>query len=412
MNGPATASRPTVWLVGLFFGAGPSPTGVLLESAATALAARGYGVAVVTGRSAYSTGAGNTAGRFRGPVWRLFSGPRQAAGLVGRLLSWAAFYAAVLWFVFTRRLPDVVVLTTTPPLLHAALVARRLIARSRCRLVLWNQDTYPEILGAVGLLKTRGLPYRALAAAQSWATSRVERSVALDGAMADILRRHGAKDVRVIPNWDAPQTAPPADGPPDELDKAVAAARERYRFVLLYTGNYGWGHDLRPLFDWLRANPDQRDFYPLFVGGGEKWAELTALAAELGAGRVAVFPYVPRDRVARLIESADFGLVTLEDRCAGLMSPSKIHGYLAAGKPLLYLGPPGSNVAEAIDQYGCGVRAGYDEAGSVGRSLERLASPSLDYRTMATGAVAAARDRHTEEVAAAAFDRLLSELVK
>jgi glycosyltransferase involved in cell wall biosynthesis len=401
-------ARPTLWLVGLFFGGGGSPTGVLMESLAVGLADRGYRVEAVAGRSEYGTGVGRGEGRFTGRVRRLFSGPRKPAGLFGRLFSWAAFYAAAAAFAFTRRLPAVVVVNTTPPLLHAVFVLRRLVTRSRCRLVLWNQDTYPEILAAVGLLRPRGLPYRGVMAVERWATRRTDRVVALDGAMADLMGRHGAAGVRVIPNWDVPHAAPVA--PPNELDAAVAAARKQYRFVLVYTGNYGWGHDLRPLFAWLRANPDQRDFFPLFNGGGEKWAEVAALAAELGPWRMAVFPYGPRERVPRLIAAGDFGLVTLEDGCAGLMSPSKIHGYLAAGKPLIYLGPPGSNVAEAIDRFGCGVRIGYGDHDALPAALARLAGPDFDYAGMAAAARAASV-RHTETAAAEAFDSLLRELV-
>ncbi len=62
------------------------------------------------------------------------------------------------------------------------------------------------------------------------------------------------------------------------------------------------------------------------------------------------------------------------ERSLGVMSPSKLHANLAAGLPILYVGPPGSNVDEAIIQTGCGssVREG-DVEGFVAavRSLER-----------------------------------------
>ena len=52
-------------------------------------------------------------------------------------------------------------------------------------------------------------------------------------------------------------------------------------------------------------------------------------------------------------------LIMLDDRALGLMSPSKLHANLAAGLPILYVGPAGSNVDEAIGHgFGCSVRHG------------------------------------------------------
>ena len=42
-------------------------------------------------------------------------------------------------------------------------------------------------------------------------------------------------------------------------------------------------------------------------------------------------------------------LITLDERSIGVMSPSKLHANLAAGLPVVYVGPQGSNVDEAIE---------------------------------------------------------------
>lgn len=402
-------TRDSVWLVGLFFGAGASPTGALIESLAVGLAERGYRVEVLAGKSGYNSGGRSLAARFRGPVHSLYSGPADATGVRGRLVSWAAFYLAVVLFVFARPLPRVVVLTTTPPFLHTAFVLRKLVTRSNCRVVLWNQDTYPEILGAVGLLRPTGAAFRALRAVQKWATRRVDRAVALDRAMAGLLRAHGARHCRVIPNWEVPRGGETSPGP-DRLDEELDRARKRFRSVLLYSGNYGWGHDLGPLLTWLRERPDQADVYLVCVGGGEKWHELEALAAEAGVGRVYVASYLPGPRYARLLHQIDWGVVTLESGCAGLMSPSKIHAYLAAGKPLVYLGPPESNVADAIDHYGCGHRLGYDDPAGFERVAARIREPAVPYAELSDRAATAARERYSEAAGVGAFGALLDQL--
>ncbi len=388
----------SLWLVNLFFGAGPAPTGALAEGAAVGLARAGYRVEVLAGRAAYNAAATAADGRFAGKVHRLGRGPSDASGFYGRLFSWAAFYLATAWFAFTRRPPRRVVVMTTPPFLHGLFVLRNLLSSRPAELILWNQDTYPEVLAAVGLARGGSRLYRILAAIQRWMTSRVSGAIALDGAMAHILESHGSRRTAVIPNWEIPTNGD--ERPlPGELTARLAEARQSYRFLVLYTGNYGWGHDLSALFAWLKANPGQRDFFFLFVGGGEKWPELTRLREANALACLAAHPYVAKGCVPALIRAADFGLVALERGCVGLMSPSKIHGYLALGKPLIYLGPPGSNVAEAIEQFGCGARADEGDPAGLAALLADVASGRFDHAAACRGAARAGADRYCEPVA-------------
>lgn len=393
--GPSPSRK--IWLVNLFFGTGPAPTGVLLESVARALQDRGWRVEVIAGRAAYNTGAASKAGRFKGRVHWRYVGSGQASGLFGRLVCWVAFYIGAAWFAFSRRLPDKVLIMTTPPLLHAVFVLRNLFARRKTELVLWNQDTYPEILAAVDLLRPSSLAYRGLLAAQRWSTSRVLRVVVLDGGMEDLLRGHGAKRIDTIPNWEIEQGQPSASDE-DPLVKRMREARARYRYAVLYSGNYGWGHNLGVLWEYLRREPRQRLFFFLFVGGGEKWGDLQRIREELDLDCLEATPYVPKSRMPGLIQAADFGLVALERACVGLMSPSKIHGYLACGKPLLYLGPPRSNVAEAIANFCCGMQAAEDDLEGWLGCVERIRSGAFDYDTAARNAARAARSRYIEAV--------------
>ena len=92
---------------------------------------------------------------------------------------------------------------------------------------------------------------------------------------------------------------------------------------------------------------------------------------------------------------ADGALITLDERSLGVMSPSKLHANLAAGLPILYVGPEGSNVDEAIERFGCGtsVREGDVDglvaavralrgAGDAGRGPRRLRRAYSDAATL------------------------------
>jgi hypothetical protein len=92
----------------------------------------------------------------------------------------------------------------------------------------------------------------------------------------------------------------------------------------------------------------------LFIGGGARWDDLAADVAARGLTNVELQGYVPKDDTPAVMAGATSALITLDERSLGVMSPSKLHANLAAGLPVLYVGPEGSNVDEAIDRFACG----------------------------------------------------------
>ncbi len=92
----------------------------------------------------------------------------------------------------------------------------------------------------------------------------------------------------------------------------------------------------------------------LFMGGGARWTALAKAVEDRGLRNVVLHPYVAKDVTPAVMAGADGALITLDDRSLGVMSPSKLHANLAAGLPIVYVGPEGSNVDEAIAETGSG----------------------------------------------------------
>jgi len=388
--------RKSIWLVNLFFGLGPAPTGVQLESVAQALHRAGWHVKVLTSSAGYNRAVRAAPQRFSGEVVKFYCGPWNSQGRRGRLLTWLCFYLRVGLHTLLRRPPDCVLIMTTPPFLCWWFGLRNRLARKPAALVLWNQDTYPEILDAVHLAPKTSLFYRLLERVQRRGISAVQQVVVLDEAMRELLIKQGATNVSVIPNWEISLADEESDASSPALERLRSASR-RFRFRVLYTGNYGWGHDLSVLWQFLRERPAQRDCYFAFVGGGEKWPEVERLRDELSLACLDVFNYVPKSHVHALIRECDFGLVALEMAAAGLMSPSKLHGYLAHGKPVIYLGPANSNVGCALERYDCGFRVDETDARGFADLLSQLADEPFDYHELSANARSAYEQRYGEE---------------
>lgn|GEM_PF-1588563 len=393
-DSPTSPRPPRLWLVNLFFGPGVAPTGQLAESLAVELSRHGVEVQVLTGTVAYQGTETAESPRFTGRIHRIYSGPVHARRMLGKLCSWSIFYLGLALFLVTRRLPDKVVLMTTPPFLQCLFAARNVFTPRPAELILWNQDTYPEILAAFGVLRERSWLLRLLHAVQSRWNRRIEKAVALDHSMAEVLRRQGVREVRVIPNWNL--SSPAEEISTADLDPQLIRRMQEYRYRIIYTGNLGRGHDLSSVWQYLRQHPGQRDFLFLFLGGGEQWEQLSELARSPGGEAIEMLSYVPQEQYQALLRAADFGLVALDACCVGLMSPSKIHGYLAAGKPLIYLGPNGSNIAEAIENFGCGWCIPENEPAAFETCLRTIVADEFNYATLQQQALVAADTRYSE----------------
>ena len=83
---------------------------------------------------------------------------------------------------------------------------------------------------------------------------------------------------------------------------------------------------------------------------------------------MSILPYQPRERLGRTLAAADVHLISLREEVEGLIVPSKLYGIMAAGRPAVFVGPTGSEVARTLVEQECGfvVPVG-DVEGLVGR---------------------------------------------
>ena len=84
-------------------------------------------------------------------------------------------------------------------------------------------------------------------------------------------------------------------------------------------------------------------------------------------------PLQPRARLAESLGAADLHLVTMQERLAGLVVPSKFYGVLAAGRACVFVGPAESEVALAIGEGGCGQVVAEADSAALAGAIVRYA---------------------------------------
>ena len=106
-----------------------------------------------------------------------------------------------------------------------------------------------------------------------------------------------------------------------------------------------------------RCSRDIPDLAVVFLGDGVKKADLQARVASLGLTNVMFLPFVDKNHLADPFATADLFIVSLQRGLAGYIVPSKLYGFLAAGKPYIAAVEADCEVMALTHHHQCGVAA-------------------------------------------------------
>ena len=387
-----------------FFHPDHSATAQIATDLAEDLVARGFKVSALAARGSY-LGGGELAAfeEHRGiRIHRVRATSLGKKTLLHRACDYASFYAVAAAELVRLPRQDVIVAMTTPPLIAAAALAARPFRGAR--LVYWVQDLYPEVAVAMGALGACSPVTLAMSATSRQVLRRADRVVVLGEAMRERVVVAGALRERteVVPNWSDSASVRPVPHAENPLRAELAGGAS---CLVMYSGNMGRGHDLDTLLGAARLLRDRADVRFLFLGDGAKRPQVEAAARELP--NVAVGPYRPREQLALSLSAGDLHLASLEPGLEGLIEPSKAYGIMAAGRPALFVGPRGSEVARTLVREGCGEVFASGEPAALTAAITALANDPGRRAAMGARARAALVQRYDRRVAADRFAAIL-----
>ncbi|HEX8299356.1 MAG TPA: hypothetical protein VF594_09375, partial [Rubricoccaceae bacterium] len=124
---------------------------------------------------------------------------------------------------------------------------------------------------------------------------------------------------------------------------------------------------------------------------------------------VRFLPFQPAERLAESLGAADVHLVAMDEALAGLVVPSKLYGALAAGRPVVFVGPEQSEAARLIREHACGTVVSGVAPDALGPAVAHaLAEWAADPEARAAAGERAAKAAPVGPDAAA-FARVLTE---
>ncbi len=392
-----------------FYAPDHAATSQLLTDLCEGLVGRGDEVTVIASRGGYLGGArlgsedriGGV--RVRRP-WATGLGKRK---ILHRALDYGTFWASAVLEAIRVEKPDVILALTTPPMIA---VGAALAARTRgVPMVSWVQDVYPEVAAEFDVISEQALSYRALRGAAVLTHRVTDRIVALSERMTERLVEQGAsrERVRVIHNWaDGSQIRPIArDENPFRVRHGLTD-----RFVALYSGNLGVGHEFDTFAGAARIlERTCPEALFVFIGDGARRAEAERLTA--GLGNVRFLPYQPREALAESLSAADVHLISLRHGLDGLLVPSKLYGALASARPVYFVGPSGCEVARVVERYDLGWSGSPGNAEALANALLRAARDKADTERRGARARTVFSEQFDRPHAVSRFREVLEEAI-
>lgn len=354
------------------------PTAIMVDELSRHLASRGHRVTVAAGFPHHPGGrllAGYRKRLFmrerRGCVevlrgWHVTSAsPRIAAR--SAVLASQALGTAVAAHLASGR-PDVVVNVAPPlagPLLSAS-VARR----HRAPLVTVIYDIYPDVAIETGKVRSR-----ALIAAARWAERRTyaesERVIVLSEGFRRTLAEKGVphEKIDVVPVWLDPDEVCPS---PRVNAWRAEQGIDPGTFVVLYAGTIGIVSGAEIMAAVAERLRGESNLLFLFVGEGQTKAALERDVARRGLANVRFLPLQDRARLNEVQATADVSVVTLAPGRGRTSVPSKVVGYLAAGRPVLASVDLDSDTACCVLSGPCGIVVPPGDASVIADALTAL----------------------------------------
>ena len=343
-------------LLNQFFWPDTAATGQLLADLCRAIAAQQGEATAICGGSAY--GVQDASARPPARILRASAVPFSRSPF-HRLLSYGSFIAGAVWNSYRVKRPDSVLTLTTPPLI--SVLGRMIKVMRGCRHFIWEMDIYPDIAVDLDVLHRHSMLSGIIGLLADWSRRNADGIIALGDDMKARLIARGIPENRIFvaENW--------ADG-----SEITPQPFPEGPFVVHYSGTLGLAHEVDTIAGAMDRLGNDSRFRFVFAGGGARQTYLKNYCQERGIENVAFRPYCSRSELGASLAEGHVGLVTQLPQTSGSVVPSKTYGIMAAGRPVLYVGPSDTTPAQNIRRYGCGWRIDPGDIDGLVRLLERL----------------------------------------
>lgn len=408
-NQTKTAGKVRLWVITELYYPEETSTGYYLTKLAEHLT-DDFEVKAICGQPNYSrrgTRAPKREFHNKVEIFRAASTTLDKNVILFRLVNMATLGLSILILSLRHfRRGDRVLVVTTPPVLPFMAAVAALSRGSAYTLLI--HDNYPEILVAVGKANPGSLFVSIADRFNRWLFKYAAGIIVVGRDMVDLVaRKSNGLDVPIayIPNWAELETVRPLSRVGNPLLHELGLIE---KFVFLYAGNMGFPNDIESIVECADRMRTNERVHFVFLGNGVKRKWLSNEIEKRSLSNVTLLDPRPRSDQIQFLNACDVGLVSLVDRMKGVSMPSRTYNILAAGKPILAMTEPESELSLVVSETNAGIVVPPNHPDQLAEAIGRfLSMNSVELTEMGERARNAAVTQYSIEVAVESYRSVL-----
>jgi glycosyltransferase involved in cell wall biosynthesis len=310
-------------------------------------------------------------------IRRLWQSSFGKASVIARLFDFFTYYFTITikLFFLKKNEYDLIIGTTVPPLLSFVGV---LVSKIKgIKFHYWVMDLQPELSVSSGLIKKGSISAKFFTRIGNYIIRNSMTVISLDRFMTQYLYSRGARrdSVKTIAVWPVMEEAYKGSrmSNPFRIENDFGD-----RVVIMYSGNHAYVHQLDTLLEAAHILKENSRFLFVFVGGGVRKKDVTAFKVKYQLDNIVQLPFQPRENIHNSLGSSDIQVVILGNGQVGYTHPNKVYGAMYIGKPILYIGPKESHVADLLSDLKGNISVQHGESKILANKIELLFSKSWD----------------------------------
>jgi glycosyltransferase involved in cell wall biosynthesis len=299
----------------------------------------------------------------------------------GRTINQVTFALSIFFSLLLDRSKRPILVVTNPPYLAFLCAFLRWLGIGAPFIFLIH-DVYPDTAVQLGILKEGSVFTKIFDWINALTFKKAEYIIVIGRGMKNVIeekmrrsRMASFDKIKTIYLWGEERVIKAVEGKPNLLLQRWGLEG---KFVVIYSGNMGWSHDMETIMQAVRDLRDNKEIIFLFVGEGHKKKWMVNFAQKEGLRNCQFHTYVDKEYLGYSLTCADLGLVSLMKEQVGLSVPSKTYGLMAAGIPVVAVVPKGSEIAHLVteERFGVLIEPG-DHAGLANKILQYQKDPGV-----------------------------------
>jgi glycosyltransferase involved in cell wall biosynthesis len=295
----------------------------------------------------------------------------KANSVFSRLFSWYAFYKFV--NKYTRKNKnekyEFIFATSNPPI--NSYLGLKLKKRFNTNFVFMNWDLYPQVIES----SMKGIIPKIISKFWHYKNSRIypkiDRMITIGEVMGQTINASLEKKIPIdiIPMFTDTQQLQPI---PKSKNEFCIKNNLVDKFIVLYSGKMGLGHNLKILLNASTYLSGYNDILFLFIGYGQQYNFIEKWISENKVKNIRIMPLQSEKDFPKSMASGDIGFVSQEKAASKFFMPAKTYDMMSCGLAILAYSEGNDDLSNLVKSHQIGKTLSQNDPEHLSKLIKEL----------------------------------------